>query len=199
MERDLADVRCVLTQLKGVEAGVVRGERNGLFGKPTGVRRPVHLFEHHRNRCCPNGHTKATSFGFDVERDIENSPHIAAVGCLFGRVESGGCQVHLNGRVREQVHEVEDLDVGSPRYGELNAAGQQGTVGGVGLAGHDGIARIGALMVNDAVICDGLQGTIDTNFRVLAVVAHQHGERRTLPCGVIEGVATEGSEGQIQT
>ena len=26
-------------------------------------------------------------------------------------------------------------------------------------------------MVNDAVICDGLQGTIDTNFRVLAVVA----------------------------
>ena len=199
MERNLADVRCVFAQLKGVEAGVVRGEGHGLFGKPTGVGRPVHLFKHHWNRYCPDAHAKTTSFGFDVERDIENSPHITVIGCLFGRVKSGRGQVHLNGRVREQVHEIEDLDVGSPRYGELNAAGQQGTIDGVGFAGHNGVAWIGALMVNDAVICDGLQGTIDAYFRVFAVVAHQHGERRTFPCGVMVSVTTQGSEGQIQT
>ena len=72
-------------------------------------------------------------------------------------------------------------------------------LGGVGLAGHDGVAWIGALMVNDAVICDGLQGTIDAYFRVFAVVAHQHGERRTFPRGVMLSVTTQGSEGQIQT
>ena len=77
-----------------------------------------------------------------MEREVQNGPHVGAVGGLFGRVERVRAHVHLNGCVGEQVHEVQHLDIGHPLHVDANRTRHQGAIAGIRLGGNDGGAWI---------------------------------------------------------
>ena len=142
MEGDLGDVWSILICIERIQPGVMCGDGHGFFGKPSSVRRCIDLFEHDGDRRRPDGHAKSTSLGVDVERDVQNGPHVGAMGGLFGRVERVCAHVHLNGCVGEQVHEVQHLDISRPLHVDAKRTRHQGAITGIRLGGSDGGAWI---------------------------------------------------------
>ena len=90
---------------------MVGGERNGLFWKPPRVGGGFHLFGHEGQGRSTEGHTKATPFSLDMERDIENAAHVTVKGSLFRTVKGARIHVNFNRGVGKKMHEVEHLHV----------------------------------------------------------------------------------------